>query len=124
MDRRLFVETGIAASVAAQTPPPKKAIITSSVMLSTLKGSCEEKMEIASKAGLQSVELLAEHIKWTDAEIAEKKKLARSMRLKMDTIIATPDWKNRPVSMVDPAQRDNFLKDVEAAIVFAQKLEI
>ena len=93
-------------------------------MLWTLKGSVEERMEIASKAGIQSVELVAEHIKWTDAEIAEKKKLARSMRLGMDTIIATPDWKNRPVSMVDPAQRDNFLKDVQAAIVFAQKLEI
>ena len=124
MDRRLFLQAGAAAAAAAQTPPPKKAAITSSVMLWTLKGTVEERMEIASKAGIQSVELVAEHIKWTDAEIAEKKKLARSMRLGMDTIIATPDWKNRPVSMVDPAQRDNFLKDVQAAIVFAQKLEI
>jgi hydroxypyruvate isomerase len=70
------------------------------------------------------VELVAEHVDWPDAELAEKKKLVRSFNLGMDTIIATPSWTTRPVSMVDPAQRDNFLKDVQRAIVFAQKLEI
>ena len=42
----------------------------------------------------------------------------------MDTLIATPDWGKRPVSMVDPEQRDNFLADVRTAIAFAKKLEI
>ena len=42
----------------------------------------------------------------------------------MDTIIATPDWVKRPVSMVDPAQRDNFLADVKKAITWSQKLEV
>jgi hypothetical protein len=41
----------------AQVPPPRKAKITSSVMLWTLKGSFEEKVVIAAKAGMQSVEL-------------------------------------------------------------------
>ena len=132
MDRRTFFQTGMAAGIAAATtsaqgpsmPPPKKAKITSSVMLWTLKGSFEEKVQVAAKAGVQSIELVGEHAKWTDAQIAEMKKFVRSFGLGMDTIIATPDWGNRPVSMVDPAQRDNFLKDVEQSITFAQKLEI
>jgi hydroxypyruvate isomerase len=93
-------------------------------MLWTLQGSFEDKLQIAARAGLQSVELVSEHIKWSDSQIADMKKLARGYGLGMDTIIATPDWKTRPVSMVNPAQRENFLKDVEEAIVFAQKLEV
>jgi hydroxypyruvate isomerase len=115
--------TASAQAPAAQ-PPVRKAKITSSVMLWTLKGTFEEKLEIAAKAGLQSVELVSEHIKWTDAQVRDMKKLAESFRLGMDTIIGQPDWKMRPVSMVDPAQRDNFLKDIETAITWAQKLEI
>jgi hydroxypyruvate isomerase len=42
----------------------------------------------------------------------------------MDVLIATPNWLTRPVSMVDPAQRDNFLADVRRAIGYAQKLEV
>ena len=110
-----------AAALSAQT---KKAKVTSSVMLWTLKGSFEEKLQIVAKAGLQSVELVAEHIKWSDTEVARMKKAAGSFGLGMDTIIATPDWKKRPVSMVDPAQRDNFLTDVRSAISWAQKLEV
>jgi hydroxypyruvate isomerase len=98
--------------------------ITSSVMLWTLQGSFEQKLETASRAGLESVELVAEHIAWTDARIASMKKLARSLKLGMDTLIATPDWKQRPVSMVRPEQRELFLADVRAAIRSALELEI
>jgi hydroxypyruvate isomerase len=128
MDRRSFLQTGAAAAISkaalGDTAVPNQTKNTTSVMLWTLKGSFEEKLEIAAKAGLQSVELVAEHVNWSDADIARMKKLAASMHLGMDTIIATPDWKARPVSMVNPAQRDNFLADVNKAIVFAQKLEI
>lgn len=128
MQRRTFLQATMAASAAltaeAQTGAPKKATITSSVMLWTLKGSIEEKLETAAKAGMQSVELVAEHANWTDERANEIKKLARSFRLGMDTIIATPDWGARPVSMVDPAQRDGFLADVRNAITWSQKLEI
>jgi len=135
MIRRSFLQSGLsavasAAIAAAQqgpgaaTAPPRKAKITSSVMLWTLKGSFEEKLQIAAKAGLQSVELVGEHANWSDQQIGEMKKLARSFGLGMDTIIAQPDWGSRPVSVVDPAQRANFLKDVEKALVFADKLEI
>ncbi len=127
ISRRNFLKAASVAPAAlgtAQTPPPPKAAITSSVMLWTLKGAFEEKIELAAKAGLQSVELVSEHINWSDADIARIRKLCVSYGLGMDTIIATPDWTKRPVSMVEPSQRDNFLADVRQAIEFARKLEI
>jgi hydroxypyruvate isomerase len=42
----------------------------------------------------------------------------------MDTLLGSPDWGKRPVSMVDPAHREAFLADVRNAIVYARKLEI
>ena len=98
--------------------------ITSSVMLWTLKGTLEEKFEAVAKAGLESVEFVAEHVNWSGAECEKYAKLARSFKLGIDTIIATPDWKKRPVSMVNPAQRDGFLADVRQAIEFAKKLDV
>ncbi|MBZ5592218.1 MAG: TIM barrel protein [Acidobacteriia bacterium] len=98
--------------------------MTRSVMLWTLKGSFEEKLEAASQAGVQSVEIVGEYADWTDADVARIQKLARSLHLRMDVLIATPDWGKRPVSMVDPAQRDNFLGDVRNAIRYAQKLDV
>ena len=130
MYRRRFLMAGaaLAARTAAQQPPPPpprpKAKITSSVMLWTLKGSFEEKVEAAARAGVQSIELVGEHVKWTDAELTRNRRLCRSFGLGIDTIIATPDWAKRPVSMLDPAQRENFLADVRTAIGFAQKLEV
>ena len=93
-------------------------------MLWTLKGAVEEKLETAARAGLQSVELVGEHVNWTEGETARYKKLARSFGLGIDTIIATPDWKKRPVSMVNPAHRDAFLADVRRALEFAKTLEV
>jgi hydroxypyruvate isomerase len=105
-------------------PLPAKAKMTSSVMLWTLQGTFEERVQAAARAGMQSVELVGEYVGWTDADIARQKKFVRSFGMGMDTLIATPDWGKRPVSMVDPAQRENFLKDVDNAIVYAQKLEV
>src|SRR5271157_4633774 len=105
MDRRQFLHAGSAATALfaapapAQTPPNR-----SSVMLWTLKGAFDQKLEIAARAGLESVELVDEHLTWSDAQIAEKKRLARSLHLAMDTLIAQPSWKTRPVSMVRPEQ--------------------
>lgn len=129
MERRQLLKTGAAlvsgaVLAAPQAPAPPKARITSSVMLWTLKGTFEEKLEASARAGIQSVELIGEYAPWTDTDIARIKKIARSFGLGMDTLLATPDWGKRPVSMVDPAQRDNFLADVRNSIVFARKLEI
>jgi len=129
MQRREILKTGAALMAGAalargQSSAPPKAKIASSVMLWTLKGSFEEKLEIAARAGLQSVELIGEYAAWTDADIARIKKTARSFGLGMDTLLGSPDWGRRPVSMVDPAHREAFLADVRNAIEFAHKLEI
>ena len=73
---------------------------------------------------LENANLVAEHAAWNDADIARVRKLCRSFRLGIDTLIATPDWGKRPVSMVDPAQRDNFLADLRKAIDYAKRLEV
>ncbi len=123
MERRTFLKSSaVSAAPAAQTANP--GLVTSSVMLWTLKGSFEQKLETAAKAGLQSVELVGEHGNWSDAEIARVKKLARSLGVGMDTISSTPDWKRQPISMVDPAQRENLLREVAKNIRFAEQLEI
>ncbi len=93
-------------------------------MLWTLKGSFEEKLEMAAAAGLESVELVGEHLSWDDVKIREIKSRAAGLKLKMDTISCTPNWGREPVSMLDPAQRDNFLKQVSSAMTACQKLEI
>lgn len=93
-------------------------------MLWTLKGSFEERVQIAARAGIQSIELVAEHVNWSDTEAVAKLKFVRSFNLTLDTIIATPDWPRRPVSMLDPAQRDNFLSDVTKAMDWARRLEV
>ena len=138
MTRRQLLQTGFGAIAAASAlpaqtrpgdagtalPAPPKAKMTSSVMLWTLKGGFEERVAAAARAGLQSVELIDEYIRWSDADVARQKKLVASYMMGMDTILASSDWAHRPVSMVDPAQRENFLKDVQNAIVYAKKLEV
>jgi hydroxypyruvate isomerase len=128
MERRQFLIDAAAAlsagAVARAQPLPAKAKVTSSVMLWTLKGSFEEKIETAAKAGVQSVEFVAEHVDWTPADVERSRKLLRSFRLGIDTVIATPNWTRRPVSMLDPAQRDNFLADVRGAIEWCRRLEV
>src|ERR1700689_361665 len=128
--RRSLLLTGAATMTFAQAPapqgppPPKKARITSSVMLWTLGGSFDDKLQTAAKAGLQSVELVTEHVQWTDADVAKYRKQAQSFGLGMDTILAQPDWTKRPVTMVNPADRDGFLNDVKQSIEWSKKLEI
>src|SRR4051794_38450442 len=98
--------------------------ITSSVMLWTLRGTFEERVQIAARAGMQSIELVTEYSGWSEADLAHTRRIIQSFGLTIDALLATPDWIKRPVSMVDPAQREGFLSDVGAAIRVAQKLEI
>lgn len=93
-------------------------------MLWTLKGTFEERMEAAARAGLQSVEFVGEHYDWTDADIDRVKKLARSLKLGIDTLSSVPRWGQQKINMLEAAGRDAFLKEVERNLVFAQKLEI
>ncbi|MBI1897582.1 MAG: hydroxypyruvate isomerase, partial [Acidobacteria bacterium] len=73
MDRRQFLGTGAGAALAAQAQAQAQARVTSSVMLWTLNGTFEQRMETAAQSGMQSVELVGEHAGWTDAEITAKK---------------------------------------------------
>jgi len=133
--RRNFLSTsaGLALSsslahaqqpLASPVPPPKKARITSSVMLWTLKGAFDEKLATAADAGIQSVELVNEHEDWSDADAAKYKRLVTSYGMHIDTIFASRDWVKRPVSLVNPAHREAFLADIRHAITWAQKLDV
>ena len=93
-------------------------------MLWTLKGSMEEKLAKAAEAGIQSTELVTEYVNWTDAEAEKYRGLAQSYGLGMDALLAQTDWVHRPVTMVNPAHREAFLKDVRDAIVWAKKLNV
>lgn len=93
-------------------------------MLWTLKGTFEQKLEIAAKAGCESVELVGEHLEWSDADVKAKLATAKSLKLGMDTISAMPNWGKEPVSMLDPAQRPSMLKEVARQIEWAKRLEI
>ena len=141
LSRRSFLKTaGLAPSLPAfisaqaqpqqpaptspTVPAPKQARITSSVMLWTLSGSFEEKLGKAARAGMQSVELVTEYLHWSDADTAKYKSLAQSYGLGMDALLGQPDWTRRPVTMVNPADREAFLGDVRDAITWAKKLGV
>lgn len=121
--RRALAQTGLSAALGfAQGSVPARSKITSSVLLWTLPGDTfEHKVEIAAKAGMQSIGLVDEHEGWSDAQLAAKKKFVRSFDLQIDTLSATST--KSPVSMVDSGVRDRFLARVQTAIRAAQKLE-
>ena len=112
------------APQGAPITPPKAARVTSGVMLWTLKGTFEEKLAIAARAGIQSVELVSEQLSWSDAEAAKYKSLAQSYGIGLDTIVGNHDWITRPVTMVNPAHREAFLQDIRDSTVSAKKLNI
>ncbi len=93
-------------------------------MLWTLKGSLEEKFATAAHAGIQSTELVTEYVGWSDADAAKYKGLAQSYGLGIDSLVAQRDWTRRPVTMVNPAHREAFLKDVRDSVVWAKKLNV
>lgn len=132
MKRRGFLLTGLGSAwgaqrssqPAAQRPAPAKAKITSSVMLWMLKGSIEEKLEIAAKAGLQCVGLTSEYAEWNDADMDLFKKRCQSFGLGIHSVQALSNSKDRPLSMVDAAAREAFLDAVRRAIAAAQKLDV
>ena len=134
MHRRSFLKTGGAGLLAAATltarqsatpaPPPKKARITSSIMIGILKGSIEEKLKTIAETGIQSAEMTSEYRKWSDADTERYKKQASSYGFWFDTIMAQTDWAHQPNSMVNPEHRERFLKELSEAIVWAKKYDV
>lgn len=121
INRRELVTAGAAFVASAGQAAPSFKV---SVMLWTLKGTFEEKLQIAARAGCESVELVGEHLPWSAGDMTRMKQLAASLKLGMDTISAMPNWSKEPVSMVDPAQRESMLREVARQIDFAKRLEI
>lgn len=95
-----------------------------SVMLWTLKGSIEKRMELAAAAGCDGVGLAGEYLSWSDARIALMLGLASGLRLKLESLHCTPNWNREGRNMLDPAQMPAFLKQVGQAMVFCDKLNI
>ncbi len=93
-------------------------------MLWSLKGSFEERLATVARAGIQSVELVTEHLSWSDVEASRRKELARSYGLTIDALAAQKEWTKRPVTMVNPRHREAFLNDVRESIVWAKKLDV
>ncbi len=128
MKRRSFVGAlGVSvAGLRAQSPAPgnPQLGISSSVVLDILGGTIDEQIEIATRAGCDSMQMLAQYAAWSEADLARVRKLCDAHRIGMHALLAQADWKKRPVSIVDPAHREGFLADVRRAISFAQKLGI
>jgi hydroxypyruvate isomerase len=111
-------------ATAGGAPPagPRSARIKSSVMMWTLKGNFEQQLAKIAEAGAQSVELVTEHLKWTDEEAKRFVTIARSYNLGIDALLCSPDWVRRPVTMVNPNHRAAFLADLKAAIEWSHRL--
>jgi hydroxypyruvate isomerase len=131
--RRTFLKNAAAGLLGAgvlsgqqATAPmaaPKKAKITSSVMIWILQGSMEEKLRKVAETGIQSAELVSEYRTWTDAQVKSYLKLMHSYGFGFDALMAQTDWAHQPNSMVNPAHRERFLKELDEAIVWAKRLE-
>ncbi len=126
--RRDFVLGMMAGSAVAglahsQSPAALKAArIKSSVMLWTLKGPLEQQLAKAAEAGVQSVELVTEYVKWSDADASRFVSTAKSYGLGVDALLNSHDWTKRPVTMVNPDHLDGFLADLHTSIEWAKRL--
>jgi hydroxypyruvate isomerase len=121
--RRRFLQSAASAPAAVLARPASSPAFQLSVMLWTLKGSFDRRLEAAAQAGLPSVQLVAEYVDWDDAEYRRVRQLGRSLKVGVDALVAQPDWRKRPVTLVDPAHRDGFLADVRRALGAARKLD-
>jgi sugar phosphate isomerase/epimerase len=106
--RRAFLQAAAALPAVAQqipqtnppVPPPRSARVTSGVVLSTLPGPFEEKVAIAARSGIQSIELADEYGSWSEIQATRYKDLAESYGLGINALLAHDmneaiDWAKR-----------------------------
>jgi hydroxypyruvate isomerase len=113
-----------ASSGSVAVAPPKKARITSSIMIGILKGSMEDKLRKIADTGIQSAEMTSEYRHWSDSEVETYKKLMHSYGFGFDTLMAQTDWAKQPNSMVNPEHRERFLQELSEAITWAKRLDV
>ena len=113
MERRRFLAAAATGAGWAQAPPPAAAKVISSVMLWTLPGSFEDKLAAVSRAGIQSVELLDEHARWTAADIEQARRKLRSFNLHVDLISAAPV---SPLDMAEVARHLSTARRLGASL--------
>jgi hydroxypyruvate isomerase len=63
-------------------------------------------------------------VNWSDEQAAKYTAAVQSYGLATDALLSQTDWVHRPVSMVNPAHREAFLKDVRDAVAWAKKLNV
>jgi hydroxypyruvate isomerase len=127
MDRRQFARSLAGAAVgatafsssaiAAETKPPLPFKL--SVMLWTIDRDApfDERIEKVVEAGYNSVELVGEFNKWSDADF-------QHFRAKKQSLSLTVDACTLPVKgIVDPSKKDEFLSDLKKFLPTAEKLE-
>jgi hydroxypyruvate isomerase len=138
MNRRKFHQTLAGAALAAAAMPARAraawqgtspagagTAIEFSVMLWTIFRELpfEERLEKVAQAGYHSVELVNEFEKWTDDDYQKALNKKKSLGLGFDTLVANPDYAQRPVTLVNPAHREGFLADVRGSLKIAERLE-
>jgi hydroxypyruvate isomerase len=94
----------------------------SSVMLWTLPGTLEEKLETAASAGMTHVSLTSEHARWTLPERTRFVEVLRVLNLRVHVIGATPGWRHGQFSMLDPKTRGALLNEVRLNLRTAVEL--
>ena len=93
-------------------------------MLWTLPGSLRDRMVTAADAGLSSVGFVSEPSRWTAEETRSARKLLDELELRPAIMSGTPSWRTGGVSMLDPAQRHDLLREVEASALRACELDV
>lgn len=138
MNRRRFHQTLASTALAAAVGPAFSTVkaqnasatetgraIRFSVMLWTVFRDLpfEQRLEKVAQAGYHSVELVTEFEKWTEADYDKAISKKNSLGLGFDTLLANPDYTRRPVTLVNPAHRVNFLADVRGSLKIAERLD-
>jgi hydroxypyruvate isomerase len=117
----------ISRAELAQTPRGEAAGVPYklSVMLWTVfnKLPFGERLEKIAEAGYQSVELVSEFENWTEADYRKALAKKKSLGMTFDTLLANGHDQTKPLTLVNPDDREGFLAGVRASLKIAERFE-
>lgn len=116
----------LSRSLAAQTSGSEPGVpYKLSVMLWTVfnKLPFEERLEKIAEAGYRAVELVTEFENWNDADYGKALAKKKSLGMTFDTLLANAHYRTKPVTLVNPDDREGFLADVRSSLKIARRLE-